>query len=160
VDRGAALDLAARIGASFPSSRVGSATLDEWASELQKLDVARGERVLEWLRDNVERAPSFKQIRAGMALASRPKQHPDAWKGESAGLTSPCVLCQQPVTEWADAAAKYDPEFDRWTNAHLSCVDAMAQSHSTSELSGGAGSRRDLTNPLPREPSSSSEVAP
>lgn len=125
MNRTDAVTLATRISASYPSSRIGKETLAEWADELEGLSTERGGMVLDWLRGNVETAPSFRQIRLAIHRTGIPKPGPRDWKEPTAGLDSACEFCGHPIPPGPDAASRYDPTHDRWFNAHVGCADAQ-----------------------------------
>jgi hypothetical protein len=137
-----AAEIAARIAARFPSARIGKPTLQEWTAELVKLTPDRGELVLAWISENLDTAPTFKQIRLAMARV-RPTVNTGSPEHMTDGLGSACEFCGQPrrkvvidgreveveapVPNGPDAASRYDAEFDRWFNCHLSCLEAQRE---------------------------------
>lgn len=126
--RASAAEFAAKIAASYPSSRIGRDTLAEWTDELEKLQHDRANAVVNWLRDNLDSAPTFKQIRLAMAR-TRPTAAADPGYS-TPGLNDPCEFCQQPVPNGPDAGTRYDAEFDRFFNCHMSCAGARSLSPS------------------------------
>lgn len=113
-------EMAMRLAAVFPNSRMTAVTISEWSKELHGLREDQAEAVLELIKAMHDRPPSIREIRRCIVIV---KQRVTGFGPHDDGINSPCVKCKQPVKNDPNAQSRYDRDTDTWINAHIECPE-------------------------------------